>query len=54
MALEKRGMNYIDPVPLEEPDRVPPPQELAKLHFNDAYVAYIAYEKLKKQMENQP
>ncbi|MGR9088054.1 MAG: TIR domain-containing protein [Gammaproteobacteria bacterium] len=49
LALQKRGIEYIDPVPLEEPDFVPPPHELAALHFNDAYLAYIAYERLKKR-----
>jgi von Willebrand factor type A domain/TIR domain len=52
LALNRRGLNYIDPVPLEEPDRAPPPQELAALHFSDAYLVYIAYERLKREMEN--
>ncbi|MCI0559859.1 MAG: toll/interleukin-1 receptor domain-containing protein [Nitrososphaera sp.] len=50
LALQRRGLNYIDPVPLEEPDRAPPPQELSALHFSDAYVAYIAYERLKRSV----
>ena len=52
LALDRRGLNYIDPVPLEEPDRAPPPQELAALHFSDAYLVYIAYERLKREIEN--
>jgi hypothetical protein len=52
LALDRRGLNYIDPVPLEEPDRAPPPQALAALHFSDAYLVYIAYERLKREMEN--
>jgi len=50
-ALSRRGLNYIDPVPLEEPDCAPPPQELSELHFSDAYIAYIKYQNLKKQMQ---
>lgn len=52
LALSKRGLNYIDPVPLEEPDHVPPPQELSALHFSDAYIAYIKYESVKWFMQN--
>lgn len=53
LALHKRGISYIDPVPLDEPDLVSPPQELASLHFFDAYVSYINYERIKKQMHDQ-
>lgn len=35
LALETRGLDYISPVPLVSPSAVPPPQELASLHFND-------------------
>jgi hypothetical protein len=28
-------LDYISPVPLVSPSAVPPPQELASLHFND-------------------
>jgi len=41
LALELRGLNYIDPIPLVEPRESPPPQELASLHFNDLYLAYM-------------
>lgn len=34
-ALQKRGLEFIDPVPLQPPSIVPPPAELASLHFND-------------------
>lgn len=34
-ALELKGIDYIDPVPLVAPYEVPPPPELAALHFND-------------------
>jgi len=38
-ALEKRGINFIDPCPLVSPERVPPPAELTSLHFNDRWLA---------------
>ncbi len=47
MALRERGIEYISPVPLDEPDIAPPPEELSKLHFNDAYLAHIKYLELK-------
>jgi hypothetical protein len=40
-ALELRGLEYIDPVSLVDPRDSPPPKELASLHFNDVYLAYI-------------
>jgi len=43
LALEKRGLSYIDPVPLDEPSDAPPPHELSSLHFNDAYMTYAKY-----------
>jgi hypothetical protein len=51
LALDRRGLEYINPVPLEEPDRVPPPKELAALHFSDPVLRNIAYERLKRKME---
>ncbi len=53
MALSKRGIDYIDPVPLDSPDLAPPPKELGKLHFNDAYLAHIKYEEIKQQLKNE-
>ena len=45
-GLLKRGIDFIDPVPLVDPREVPPPQELAShKHFNDWTLAYLAYEK---------
>jgi hypothetical protein len=42
-ALARRGLNFIDPIPLAAPERVPPPQELAgTLHFADWTTAYAA------------
>jgi hypothetical protein len=39
-ALHERGLEFIDPVPLQSPDVVPPPAELATLHFNDWTLAF--------------
>ena len=44
MALDKRGLEYIDPVPLCDPRDAPPPAELGSLHFNDKYLMYEKYE----------
>jgi hypothetical protein len=41
LALESKGLGFIDPVPLEDPATAPPPSELRSLHFNDCYVTYI-------------
>jgi hypothetical protein len=42
IALKKHGLDFIDPVPLESPDLVPPPIELGgELHFNDWMLAYM-------------
>ena len=49
LALKKRGLYYIDPVPLENLDRAPPPPELKSLHFSDAYAEYIDYLSLKNE-----
>lgn len=51
LAISRRGLGYIDPVPLEEPDRAPPPQELNALHFSDAYLAYIRHERNRKELK---
>ncbi len=48
LALGMRGLDYIDPVPLESIDQAPPPLELQAIHFADAYVNYIQYLRLKK------
>ena len=39
-ALHKRGLEFIDPVPLQPPSIVPPPAELASLHFSDWTLAF--------------
>jgi hypothetical protein len=40
LGFEHRGVDFIDPVPLVSPAVVPPPRELAELHFNDWVLAY--------------
>lgn len=35
-----KGVDFIDPVPLESPDVCPPPKELAETHFNDWTLAF--------------
>src|SRR6202030_1216765 len=40
-ALETRGLDFIDPVPLASPREVPPPAELASKHFNDWVLAFM-------------
>jgi hypothetical protein len=40
-AYEKRGLDFIDPIPLEPPSKAPPPAELAGKHFNDPLLAFI-------------
>lgn len=39
-ALKERGIEFIDPVPLESPRESPPPPELSALHFNDWELAF--------------
>jgi hypothetical protein len=34
-ALSHRGEDFIDPVPLDPPDKAPPPKELSHKHFSD-------------------
>jgi|GEM_PF-2144657 len=45
-ALQTRGIDFIDPVPLDSPDEVPPPPELASKHFNDWVLAFISGKRL--------
>jgi hypothetical protein len=40
-ALKTRGLDFIDPVPLESPEEAPPPPELASKHFNDWMLAFM-------------
>ena len=39
-ALNSRGIEFIDPVPLVSPEDVPPPEELSGKHFKDWVLAY--------------
>ena len=39
-ALEQKGLDAIEPVPLESPDVCPPPPELNSKHFNDRALLY--------------
>jgi hypothetical protein len=41
-AFAAKGVEFIDPVPLVPPDRVPPPAELASRHFNDWHLAFMS------------
>ncbi len=34
-AYKSKGPEYIEPVPIDPPSKCPPPEELAKKHFND-------------------
>jgi hypothetical protein len=43
-AYDQKGIEFIDPVPLVSPNVVPPPRELADLHFNDWVLAYMRTE----------
>jgi hypothetical protein len=40
LALTRRGLEYIDPVPLVSPEVVAPPAELGRLNFDDWVLAY--------------
>jgi hypothetical protein len=45
-GFENRGIDFIDPVPLVDPRKVPPPPELgAEKHFTDWTLAYEEYER---------
>lgn len=40
-ALEKKGMDAIEPIPIESPEICPPPVELGEKHFNDRMLYII-------------
>jgi len=42
MALTKRGLDYIHPVPLADALTAPPPEELTNLHFSDPIINFIS------------
>lgn len=41
-ALQAKGLDFIDPIPLAPPTEVPPPPELAGKHFNDWVLAFTS------------
>jgi hypothetical protein len=48
-ALQTKGLDFINPVPLVTPDEVPPPDELKQKHFNDWILAYRAHRRINQQ-----
>lgn len=44
-AYKSKGPEYIEPVPIDPPSKCPPPEELAKKHFNDNLLYIINAEK---------
>jgi hypothetical protein len=40
-ALQTRGLDFIDPIPLVSPEEVLPPPELASKHFNDWVLPFL-------------
>ena len=40
-AMEQKGLDFIEPIPIDPPDVCPPPDELAKKHFNDMLLYII-------------
>lgn len=42
-ALQNKGINSIEPIPIESPDVCPPPAELQNKHFNDKMLYIINY-----------
>ena len=40
-ALKQKGIDFIKPVPIELPEKCPPPEELNQKHFNDKLLFII-------------
>ena len=40
-ALKQKGIDFIEPVPIESPEKCPPPEELNQKHFNDKLLFII-------------
>jgi hypothetical protein len=40
-AFKAKGIDFIDPIPLESPKNAPPPEELKGKHFNDPILAFM-------------
>jgi hypothetical protein len=51
-ALEHRGLDFINPVPLVPPRVAPPPKELVSLHFNDPEVEFLDRRKANRAGED--
>ncbi len=47
-ALKQKGIDCIEPIPIDAPDKCPPPPELQALHFNDKLL-YIINENGKEE-----
>jgi hypothetical protein len=43
-GLERKGLDFIDPVPLVSPRAAPPPPELSAKHFDDWELAFKSYQ----------
>jgi hypothetical protein len=50
-ALTARGLEYIHPVPLQDPRDVPPPVELVSRHFGDPTFLLQEYEKIRRRLD---
>lgn len=51
-ALQTKGLEFIDPVPLVSPEQVPPPPELATKHFNDWILAFRSGRRVTRDAES--
>lgn len=51
LALRLKGIDFIDPFPLESPELVPPPAPLSSLHFHSLYVAIIHGEQMIRKLK---
>lgn len=47
-ALETKGIDFIDPIPLVSPEIVPPPPELGTKHFDDWTLSFMRNENLNR------
>lgn len=42
-AYKNKGVEFVEPIPLEPPEECPPPKELDKKHFNDSILYIVKY-----------
>jgi hypothetical protein len=54
LGLSQKGVGFIDPFVLESPELVPPPPELAALHFNDRYLLLRLAQQFIEQEKGMP